>query len=390
MQEKVRLAQPFPYRLYPYMAWFRREDVKFAIKVGGGASFYAMFAFIPETQPYYDHWHLEWGLVSYMLVCSMNMGSSNTTGWSRSYGTLFGAILAVAVWMLCRENPYALAFCGWLVSLVCFYFIVAQGKGPMGRFILLTYNLSVLSSFALTINDPDSDGDEIDDGISLQILEIALHRMVAVLLGVFGGLIVTHYIWPISAREKVKNGISLLWLRMGLIWKRGPLTILLQGGSSIPSYMDIRTETGLREYLGRVDSLRKAAESEFKLRGPFPSRSFDVLVQSTTRMLDAFHALNVVVSKDLKATPGEAEILQCTHDEREQVGSRICHMLSGESDLYGIEDEILTSRSTFCVTQHGVSAEQYAATDHACPRPPPCKDFRVSPEERQTNRPHGR
>lgn len=241
VQEKPT-RQPFPFWLYPYLTWWRREDVKFAVKVGGGASFYAMFAFIPSTQPYYDHWHLEWGLVSYMLVCSMNLGASNSTAWSRSYGTLIGAVVAIIVWIISRENAYALAFCGWVVSLVCFYFIIALGQGPMGRFILLTYNLSVLYSYALTISDPDAPDDEGRGGISDTIFEVALHRLVAVLLGVFGGLIVTHWIWPISARSKVKDGLSLLWLRMGLIWKRAPLVPFLEGGSSSPAYGDISIE----------------------------------------------------------------------------------------------------------------------------------------------------
>lgn len=112
--------------------------VRFAIKVGAGAALWAMFAFIPETRPLYAHWRGEWGLLSFMLVCSMTIGASNTTGYSRFIGTLIGAILSVIVWFTCQGNPFALAFCGWTVSFVCFYFIVGTSKGPMGRFLLLT------------------------------------------------------------------------------------------------------------------------------------------------------------------------------------------------------------------------------------------------------------
>lgn len=316
--------------LYPHLRWFRREDVKFAIKVGGGATFYAMFAFFPEFKATYDHWHMEWALVAYMLVCSMNIGSSNSMGWNRCYGTVIGAAIAIITWTICRENAYALAFCTWIISLVCFYYINAKGQGPMGRFVLLTYNLSVLSSFAQVIGEPDEGRDETWPwkGLDSPIFEIAFHRMVAIILGVLGGLFVTHYIWPISAREKVKTGLSLLWLRLGLIWKQGPLTILLPGTGSVPAHMDIRRETGLRDYVDKLDGLRKSAESEFRLRGPFPTQSFDVLIQSTTRMMDAFHALNVVISKESKATPGETEILNYTRDERAEVAMRISHMLS--------------------------------------------------------------
>lgn len=62
------ILQQFPYKFYSYVRFWGREDIRFAIKVGGGAALYAMFAFIPSTRGFYDEWHLEWGLVAYMIV----------------------------------------------------------------------------------------------------------------------------------------------------------------------------------------------------------------------------------------------------------------------------------------------------------------------------------
>jgi hypothetical protein len=193
------------------------------VKVGIGASLYALFAFIPATRPFYQHWRGEWGLLSYMLVCAMTIGASNTTGWARFIGTVMGAIIAIIVWVMCNGNPFALAFCGWLVSLPCFYVIIAKGKGPFGRFIMLTYNLSCLYAYSLSVQDGDNDEDE-------------------------GGVrpIIT-VIWPISARHKFKDGLSLLWLRMGLIWKRDPLSTLLEGESQ-HAYMNLGEEFALQRY----------------------------------------------------------------------------------------------------------------------------------------------
>lgn len=50
---------------------FRRDDVRYAFKVGIGAVLYAMWSFVPATRRFYGHWRGEWGLLSYMLVCSM-------------------------------------------------------------------------------------------------------------------------------------------------------------------------------------------------------------------------------------------------------------------------------------------------------------------------------
>lgn len=73
--------------------FLQKDDIRFATKVGIGAALWAMIAFIPITRPFYQHWRGEWGLLSYMLVCNMTIGASNTTGFMRFLGTLIGAII---------------------------------------------------------------------------------------------------------------------------------------------------------------------------------------------------------------------------------------------------------------------------------------------------------
>lgn len=171
----------YRYRLWRALSVLRRDDVKFAIKVGIGAALYALPSFLAASRPIYQHWRGEWGLLSYMLVCSMTIGASNTTGFARFFGTCIGAVCAIVSWIASRGNAVLLAFFGWLMALWTAYIIVAQGKGPMGRFIMLTYNLSALYAYSLSVKEVDGDGDE--GGVTPIITEIALHRVVAVLSG---------------------------------------------------------------------------------------------------------------------------------------------------------------------------------------------------------------
>lgn len=328
---KLRKSQsdrPYSYRLWRSLGIFRRDDTKFAIKVGAGAALYALPSFVPVTRPFYQHWRGEWGLLSYMLVCSMTIGASNTTGFARFLGTCIGAVCAIVAWVVSQGNPFILAAFGWLMALWTAYIILAQGKGPMGRFIMLTYNLSALYAYSCSVKDLDDDDDE--GGIDPIITEIALHRVVAVLSGCLWGLIITRLIWPISARQKFKDGLSLLWLRMGFIWKRDPLATLLDGESR-NAYMDLREEMELQRFVARLNGLKSSAASEFDLRGPFPEASYQRILKSTGVMLDAYHAMNVVIRKDLNPSKGEVEILSFTTEERAQLGSRISHLLQGFS-----------------------------------------------------------
>ncbi|KAF2859514.1 hypothetical protein K470DRAFT_234366 [Piedraia hortae CBS 480.64] len=307
--------------------FFGRDDVKFAIKVGLGAMLYALPAFIPRTRPIFSKWRGEWGLVSYMVVCSMTVGASNTTSFQRFLGTFVGAFLSIVGWLAAHHNgdanPWILGLFGWLVSIGCFYIILAKNNGPLGRFIMLTYNLVALYSYSLSVQDGDNDDDE--GGIDPAIWEIVAHRVVAVVVGCIWAIIITRIIWPISARRKLRDGLSVLWLRMGLIWKRDPLAMLLQGEPSC-RYMDIREESSLRSSLLNLQTLRKAANSEYGLSGAFPDNRIRRILTITGRMLDAFHVINIVISKNLAYTPGEAAVLRYTRKERAALSARISHL----------------------------------------------------------------
>ncbi|KAF2747172.1 hypothetical protein M011DRAFT_468061 [Sporormia fimetaria CBS 119925] len=314
------------YQMWVALRIFRRDDVKYAIKVGFGAVLYAMWSFFPSTRQFYSHWRGEWGLLSYMLVCSMTIGASNTTGFHRFFGTCLGAVYAIVAWIAANDIPWLLGLFGWLVSLQCFYIIVGQGKGPMGRFIMLTYNLSALYAYSLSVKDEEDDDDE--GGISPEIWGIVLHRVVAVMTGCIWGIIVTRVIYPISARRRVKKGLSLMWLKMGLIWKRGPLRTALANPDSVAGFMTRHEELELRRFWTYLDTMRASATYEFELRGPFPDQSFKLILEATERILDSFHAMNVIVLKNVKATDGEKEILKYTKKEWMEFSWRISHLFS--------------------------------------------------------------
>ncbi|KAL4960944.1 transcriptional regulator of RNA polII, SAGA, subunit-domain-containing protein [Aspergillus stella-maris] len=326
----LKLAKPsaktrLGYQIWKSVAVFRRDDMKFAIKVGTGAALYAMPSFIPATRPFYSHWRGEWGLLSYMLVCSMTIGSSNTTGYARFLGTCLGAVCAILAWYITDGNMFGLAFLGLLMSTWTAYIILVKRQGPMGRFIMLTYNLSVLYAYSLTQLDGQDDQDE--GGESPIITEIALHRVVAVFTGCIWGIIITRLIWPISARKRLKNGLALLWLRLSLIWKSGPLSAT-QSTKQATEFMSSRDKLEVERFLAYLESLQASARSEFQLKQAFPDVVYTKLLAHTRSMVDAFVAMNLELAKNMTASDGELAILDYTTPERRHLSSRISHLLS--------------------------------------------------------------
>jgi hypothetical protein len=282
-----------------------------------------MLAFIPQTRDLYRHWRGEWGLLSFMIVCSMTVGAANTTGWARFMGTLVGIAASGLNWNVSQHSALGLVPLGSLVAFWSFYVIIARGKAPLGRITLLAYNVSTLYAYSLSQKVDDDDDDE--GGVNPVIREILLHRFTAVTAGILWGLIVCRLIWPISARKKFKEGLSMLYLQMGLIWKRGPLAILLRSDCT-RSYLRSGEQAALQKYAARLDALRGSAASEFELRGPFPSEPSRRLMACTHRLLDAFYAMSLVTQRKGNLTDGERALLLYTADERALLCDRICHV----------------------------------------------------------------
>ncbi|KAJ5169325.1 Brefeldin A-sensitivity protein 4 [Penicillium coprophilum] len=302
-----------------------RDDTKYAIKVGAGAAIYALPAFLPSTRPFYGRWRGEWGLLSYMLVCSMTIGASNTTGYARFLGTCLGAVAAIVAWKITAGNVFGLAFLGWIMAVWTGYITIVRGNGPMGRFIMLTYNLSVLYAYSLSQKGANFDEDE--GGSNPIMTEIALHRVVAVFSGCIWGVIITRMIWPVSARRRLKDSLSLLWLHLSLIWKRDPLSTMAKDTRSI-LYMNPREKLEIERFLSRLESLQAAAGSEFELKSAFPEVSYARIVRRTRSMVNSFHTMNIELMKNDMATEGEISLLQYTKSERHQLSARVSHLLT--------------------------------------------------------------
>ena len=261
----------FNYKMWKALSRLRQDHIKFSVKVGIGASLYALPAFIPSLRPTFTLWRGEWGLVSYMVIMSMTLGQTNNSGYGRVIGTGIGALLALVAWVAFPENPYALSIFGWLVSLPCFWIILNWKQATFGRFILLAYNISALYAYSISVADNDQDDDDDDEGgINPIITDIVLHRFVAVTIGVVWGLFINRMIWPISARSQLRKGLSVLWLRMTLIWDQDPLACLTDGQSDKP-YRNIGEEHALQKMLLRINGFAAAAPHEFRLKGPLQS-----------------------------------------------------------------------------------------------------------------------
>lgn len=316
-------ARSFSQMMLSVMRTLCREDVLFGLKIAIGAVLWAMFAFIPGTRPIYQGWRGEWGLLSYMIVVGMTNGASNTTGLSRFIGTMIGGVCACLSWTISGGNPIVLVIFGLLMAFGNFYMILVAKNGPLGRISLLAYNVTVLYAYSLSQTRDDDDDDE--GGKHPLIFDITYHRVVAVTLGIVWGMLFCRILWPISARAKFREGLAVLYLQLGLIWKRGPLTILMESDTA-RGYMDVREQAALQRYAFKLETLRTSAKSEFELRGPFPNKAYSRVLHSTKHILDGFYAMRLIGEHRVSLSAGERALLDFTAAERVLLCQRISHV----------------------------------------------------------------
>jgi hypothetical protein len=376
-----RVARLVSQKMLQLLRFFAREDILFGIKVGIGAILWAMSAFIPATRPIYQHWRGEWGLLSFMIVVGMTTGASNTSGSSRFFGTLIGALFSCISWSLSFGNPIVLAIFGGLIALYNFYIILVVKNAPLGRVTLLAYNVIVLYAYSLSQQVDDDDDDE--GGKNPFIFEISYHRVLAVTLGIAWGMIVCRLLWPISGRRKFREGMAVLYLQLGLIWKRGPLLTLLESDSTA-DYMREGEQAALQRYAFKLESLMASAKSEFELRGPFPSESYGRIMASTKRILDGFYAMRLITQRRHKLSAGERMLLEVTGPERKLFSQRICHVFQVLASCIMLEYPLTDAIPTVDTIKDRLLGKVYQFRKEHMP-PPSDKDNKDDKDDRDGN-----
>ncbi|KAG0682668.1 hypothetical protein C6P42_002616 [Pichia californica] len=314
--------ESFGYKLWKITKFTRGVDFQFGFRVGLGALILGSFAFLDSTRHLFKEWRGEWILVTYCIIMNKSLGGTSMTLKWRFLGTFIGAFTAFSVWTLFYPNVIIMAIIGFFVSIPCFNIILNwKSNNAFGRFILLTYNLTVLYSYTMSLNDI-SDGDDWEGGGNPIIWEIAFHRYIGVSLGVVWAILITLTLFPVTARSRIKRGLSVLWLRMGIIWKRGALY------TRRDEYEQDRLDglRGLKDCHSIMDELRillKQAPMEIRLKGPFPTEIYTKLMDGTEGILDAYENMNSIVIIDPILSPVESIVLENLADEMNELQNRV-------------------------------------------------------------------
>jgi hypothetical protein len=255
----------------------------------------------------------------------MTIGASNTAGFARFLGTCLGGLCSLAAWYLAGGDAFKLVLTGLVVGIGPFYLIIVKGQGPMGRFILLTYNLSVLYAFSQSQIDTDDEAEHLD------ITSIVLRRVVSVIAGNVWGIVITRGIWPIRARTKLDETLQSLWLRLAFIWESDPLnTISREEANMTVLYMNPHDKAEVEHLLSQLEPMQISARSEIELKEPFPDSAYGSVIRRTRDIVDIFHSMDLVLSGLGAPSEGQLLLLQHTTTARQRMSDCIANLLTSK------------------------------------------------------------
>ncbi|KAL1743411.1 Fusaric acid resistance protein-like-domain-containing protein [Schizophyllum fasciatum] len=325
-----------------------QRDTMYAFKVGMGAGILAAPAFFDRTRPAFLAWYGDWALISYFVVMSPTIGGTNYLGFQRIAGTIFGAAVAMGVYTLFSGHPTLLAFFGFLFSLPCFWFTVAKPKYVQAsRFVLLTYNLtclywqvrSIIWGYSLLMSY-DSYNTRARHP---SVVDVGMHRAMAVTGGVIWAGVISRLWWPSEARRELSHALGEFCLNLGWLYTRlvasnsfspqrrpeeedghvDETTSLLKPthrlNSSVQDFMAM--ELHLQIKLIELQGLLAQTQHEPRLKGPFPVLMYRGILTSLQVILDRLHSMRCVTTRE--ECVRKDFIIPVNKERREMVGNII-------------------------------------------------------------------
>ncbi|KAF9355076.1 hypothetical protein BGX26_007012 [Mortierella sp. AD094] len=401
-------SQQWSTRLWKFLHLFRSFQVKYAAKAAFSAIVLLIPAFVDWTRPYFVQYRGEWALISMLIVMVPTVGGTNIMGIYRIMGTVFGCSMGVVVYLLFPAHPIMLPICCFIFAIPNFYLVLSSSHPRLGQVVLLAFNLVLIQTYNRRNGDgtvpPDDDGEDDDEysgHVSSTILgnmgtlvdgnpsdpsyvsvvmTIALHRAVAVSLGVVIGVLVTSYVWPYEARVELRKGLSDLLLNISWLYNRlvSVYSANLDRVSIIPpveprhkgiselrdlgrtttfqerfqtphdASVVITTDMGIekmnKEFMAielslqlqllQLYALLEETPNEPRLKGKFPVGTYKDMLGSCQNILDRFLSMRLVITKDEWIESARRDfIIPVNKERREMVGNVLLYFYTIASAL---------------------------------------------------------
>ncbi|KAJ2558275.1 hypothetical protein EV175_000865 [Coemansia sp. RSA 1933] len=297
----VTRAQRFAHAVWRVLTWASQINVKFATK-------YALLVTLLSLPCYWSmdmyvafrEERMDWMVISAAAIMVPTVGGSLVVSVYRVLGTCAGGLAAFLVYEVAHTQPVLMYVLLVAFSVPCFHILIHGRYPKIGQFALITFGVVLINKWVAREDRLETIGN------------LAVRRTASVALGVLAGMLVTMYVWPYEARVRVRKALSWWLLRASQLYDR-LWNDLWRGTSGAASgepgdYDDddwgealgtvrdyLESELELQGALVEIRALLTLTASEPRLKGPYPTRTYERIANACQRLLDAMVAARWVV-----------------------------------------------------------------------------------------------
>ncbi|KAJ2655850.1 hypothetical protein IWW48_005322 [Coemansia sp. RSA 1200] len=291
--------QRLAHAVWRVLMWSRQLNARFATKYALLVTALSLPCFWSmDVYAAFRRERLDWMVISAAAIMVPTVGGSLVVSVYRVLGTCAGGAAAFAAYEATSRAPALMYALVVLFSVPCFH-IMLHGRYPkIGQFALVTFGV-------VLINKHVAREDRLE-GIG----PLAVRRTASVALGVVAGMLVTMYVWPFEARVRVRRALSWWLLTASLLYERLWSTLWQRpepgsGSGSGPGSDEwdplatagdyLESELELQASLVEIRALLALTANEPRLKGPYPTHTYERITSACQRLLDAMVAARWVV-----------------------------------------------------------------------------------------------
>ncbi|KAL1705659.1 hypothetical protein EV121DRAFT_279390 [Schizophyllum commune] len=257
------------------------SHVKHAFKNAMGVALLSIPAFLPNGSPgrrWFDEWHGQWMVISFIWVHEINVGQTWRVGYLRFWGTVGGAIYGFVATVIAHRNPYLIVFFLTLAELPLSYLVINTTVPSLGVVGSITLPPLILLKY-------------IVPNVETSDIMLAVQRCITIVAGIVAAQAINS-IFPRHCRVLFLDGTSRTLQLMSELYMVLSRDLFNSGHLASPQEKrkTIKLELSIRNSLHRLSLLMATMNDELSLV-PKPMRRYRRLLGILQNLLDVLSGI---------------------------------------------------------------------------------------------------
>ncbi|KAI1346963.1 hypothetical protein F5Y01DRAFT_259919 [Xylaria sp. FL0043] len=269
------------HRIWAILHRMQGFETRFGLKAALVTSLLAVPAYLIDSNPWWNHYDVWWGVVMGWLMMGPRTGGNVQDLFARAFCAVLGSLWAGLSYAAGNGNPYVITVFAAIFMLPMMYRYTQSVHPRSGLVGCVTFTVVSLSEV-------------FEDGRP-SIANTAATRGASMVFGVVASVIVNWVLWPFVARHELRKGLASMIFNCSIVYRSIISKYAYYEDGEAPTEQDVKAseilEGRLREGFVRLRQLLGLTRHEIRLRAPFDPLPYSALISVCEQFFD--HAVTV-------------------------------------------------------------------------------------------------